>query len=185
MMKLNSKTGGRAIFVIIVLALIACIFKPPLMKSGYTQEQAPAMVPTPKRKPVNASKGPAPPQKPKANGIVGMDIDASDLNYATVESLPTMNREVACALNSGTGLASSLLPREVAKTQNFGEFSADDILKGQSFLDPRSQIGFPETIGGNLRNANQSIRAEPPNPKQVFVWQNSTIVPDIMQRKLV
>ncbi len=82
------------------------------------------------------------------------------------------------------GLASSLLPREVSTAEDFGQFAPEDILKGQSFLDPRQQIGFPETIGGTLRNSNQSIRAEPPNPKTAYVWQNSTIAPDIMRRPL-
>ena len=90
----------------------------------------------------------------------------------------------SCAQNSGVGLASSLLPREVASQEDFGEFVPDDILKGQNFLDPRQQIGFPETLGGTLRNANQQVRADPPNPKQAFVWNNSTIVPDLMQRKI-
>ena len=90
-----------------------------------------------------------------------------------------------CALqNGGTGMASALLPKEVATQEDFGEFAPDDILKGQSFLDPRDQIGFPETIGGALRNANQQIRADPPNPKQAYEWNNSTIVPDLMQRKI-
>jgi len=88
-----------------------------------------------------------------------------------------------CQMNAGTGLASSLLPREVAQGE-FGEFSPEDILKGQNFLEPRQQIGFPETIGGALRNANQQIRADPVNPKQPYVWNNSTIVPDTMQRDL-
>jgi hypothetical protein len=90
----------------------------------------------------------------------------------------------SCAMKSGTGLSSSLLPREVATSDDFGQLAPDDILKGQNFLDPRSQIGWPETIGGTLRNANQQERAEPPNPKSAFVWNNSTIVPDIMQRSL-
>jgi len=88
-----------------------------------------------------------------------------------------------CQMNAGTGLASSLLPREVAQGE-FGEFSPEDLLKGQNFLEPRQQIGFPETIGGALRNANQQIRADPPNAKQPYVWNNSTIVPDTMQRDL-
>lgn len=96
---------------------------------------------------------------------------------------PTV-KNAGCALGSGVGLASSLLPREVSSAEDFGQFAPDEILKGQNFLDPRQQIGFPETIGGNLRNANQSIRAEPPNPKSPFVWQNSTIVPDLMRRPL-
>ena len=89
-----------------------------------------------------------------------------------------------CGMEKGTGLASSLLPREVASAEDFGEFAPEDILAGQNFLEPRQQIGFPETVGGALRNANQQIRAEPPNTKEPFVWNNSTIVPDGMMRSL-
>ena len=89
-----------------------------------------------------------------------------------------------CGMNKGTGLASSLLPREVASAEDFGQFAPEDILAGQNFLEPRKQIGFPETVGGALRNANQQIRKDPPNPKAPFVWNNSTIVPDLMQRSL-
>ena len=91
---------------------------------------------------------------------------------------------IGCAMNAGTGLASSLLPREVRGQEDYGSFSPDQILEGQNFLDPRQQIGFPETLGGTLRNSNQQVRADPPNPKQAFVWNNSTIVPDLMQRKI-
>tara|TARA_B110000977_G_scaffold51575_1_gene70120 strand:+ start:409 stop:831 length:423 start_codon:yes stop_codon:yes gene_type:complete len=99
--------------------------------------------------------------------------------YAPVEASPE-----ELMMKKGTGLASSLLPREVASQDDFGEFAPEDILKGQNFLEPRQQIGMPETVGGALRNANQQIRAEPPVPKNVFVWNNSTITPDMMQRGL-
>jgi len=89
-----------------------------------------------------------------------------------------------CGMNQGTGLASSLLPREIASEEDFGQFAPEDVLVGQNFLDPRQQIGMPETIGGALRNANQQIRKDPPNPKEPYVWNNSTIVPDLMQRGL-
>ena len=90
----------------------------------------------------------------------------------------------ACEMKAGTGLASSLLPREVASQEDFGEFAPEDILAGQNFLEPRAQIGFPETVSGALRNANQQIRADPPNPKEPFVWNNSTIASDTMRRPL-
>jgi hypothetical protein len=89
-----------------------------------------------------------------------------------------------CQMTNGVGLASSLLPRDVAQQENFGDFAPDDILAGQNFLDSRGQIGFPETIGGNIRNGNRQIRADPPNPKSMYVWNNTTIVPDLMQRDL-
>ena len=99
--------------------------------------------------------------------------------YAPVEETPEK-----LAMKNGTGLASSLLPREVATQDDFGEFAPEDILKGQNFLEPRQQVGMPETVGGALRNANRQIRAEPPVSKDVFVWNNSTITPDVMQRGL-
>jgi hypothetical protein len=97
---------------------------------------------------------------------------------------PAAKASNGCGMDKGTGLASSLLPREIASAEDFGQFAPEDILKGQNFLEPRKQIGFPETVGGALRNANQQIRKDPPNPKDPFVWNNSTIVPDTMQRSL-
>lgn len=77
-----------------------------------------------------------------------------------------------------------LIPREVVTTEDFGQFSPDAILSGQNFLDPRAQIGFPETIGGNLRNANRDFRSEPPNPRDaVSIFNLSTIPPDTMRPK--
>lgn len=86
-------------------------------------------------------------------------------------------------MRPGSGLASALLPKEVAKG-DFGEFAPSEMLAGQNFLDPRQQIGFPETIGGALRNANQQVRSEPPNPKDSFVWNNSTITAADQRRAL-
>lgn len=131
----------------------------------------------------------APVQEPmmeQSAGVMGMDVDSIDAMYAPAEvSTSNNDLQTSCAAANGVGLASSLLPREAASSDNFGEFAPDQILKGQSFLQPRDQVGMPETIGGALRNANQQIRAEPPNPKKPYVWQNSTIAPDTMQRPLV
>lgn len=103
--------------------------------------------------------------------------------YGDVES-PSTGDASNCEMKSGTGLASSLLPREVASQEDFGEFAPEDVLQGQNFLEPRQQIGFPETVGGALRNGNRQIRADPPNSKEPFVWNNSTISPDTMRRPL-
>ena len=117
-------------------------------------------------------------------------MDKSDYSIKEYAAFPGAGPSAApgeagnVGMNKGTGRASSLLPREVASDEDFGQFAPEDILKGQNFLEPRQQVGFPETVGGNLRNANQQIRADPPNPKDPFVWNNSTIVPDTMQRGL-
>lgn len=124
-------------------------------------------------------------EQPAAPGISGADLDDMDDEYAPANLAGTnIDLNIGCAMNAGVGLASSLLPREMASQEDFGQFTPDDILKGQNFLDPRNQIGYPETLGGTLRNANQQIRADPPNPKQPYTWNNSTIVPDLMQRKI-
>ena len=76
----------------------------------------------------------------------------------------------------------SFMGGEYSGQEKLGEFSPDKILQGQNFLDPRSQIGYPETIGGNLRNANRQERSEPPNPRNpVSIWNMSTIPPDVMR----
>ena len=119
------------------------------------------------------------------------EYSIKEREYAAVGTAPSAGPTAngpapatGCGMAKGVGLASSLLPREVASAEDFGEFAPEDILAGQNCLEPRQQIGFPETVGGALRNANQQIRADPPNPKDPFVWNNSTIVPDMMQRTL-
>jgi hypothetical protein len=78
--------------------------------------------------------------------------------------------------------SSSLIPRDVVATEDFGQFSPDKILGNQNYLDPRSQIGYPETVGGVLRNANQQFRSEPMNPRTpVSIFNVSTIPPDTMR----
>ena len=80
--------------------------------------------------------------------------------------------------------SASLIPREVVQTEDFGQFSPDAILSGQNYLDPRSQVGYPETLGGNLRNANRDFRSEPLNPRTpVSIFNLSTIPPDVMRPK--
>ena len=112
-----------------------------------------------------------------------------NLNTASRDAMyapaPAGGKATKCGMKAGTGLASSLLPREVASKADFGEFKPDDVLKGQkNFLRPRSQVGFPESVGGALQNANQQIRADPPVAKKAYVWQNSTISADTMRRDL-
>ena len=80
--------------------------------------------------------------------------------------------------------AANLIPREVVQTEDFGQFSPDKILSGQNYLDPRSQIGYPETVGGVLRNSNLQFRSEPINPRTpVSIFNLSTIPPDTMRPK--
>ena len=71
---------------------------------------------------------------------------------------------------------------EYSGQEKLSEFTPDKILQGQNFLDPRSQIGYPETLGGVLRNANRDFRSEPLNPRTpVSIFNLSTIPPDVMR----
>jgi hypothetical protein len=87
--------------------------------------------------------------------------------------------------NIGQAVSSaSLIPKDVVATEDFGQFSPDKILGNQNYLDPRSQIGYPETLGGVLRNANRDFRSEPLNPRDpVSIFNLSTIPPDVMRPK--
>lgn len=50
-----------------------------------------------------------------------------------------------------------------------------------NFLDSGYLAGI-NTVSGSLRNANQQIRSEPPNPTNlVSPWMNTTIEPDLMR----
>ena len=61
---------------------------------------------------------------------------------------------------------------------------SEGILKGVNFLEAGYQVGV-NTVGQSLRNANQQLRSEPPNPQvNVSPWQNTTIGPDLSRRPL-
>ena len=123
-----------------------------------------------------------------AAGPVGMNT----YNTVTAQSGATVSQPDADSgmgapyMGGATGGSSvssaSLIPRDVVATEDFGQFSPDKILGNQNYLDPRSQIGYPETIGGVLRNANRDFRSEPLNPRTpVSIFNLSTIPPDVMR----
>jgi len=113
----------------------------------------------------------------------GMNLD-DDEQYASIDFKPDAVNFPCQITDGGIGLSSSLLPREMPSASDWGQFSPDLVLKGQNFLNVRDQVGFPEVIGGSLRNANHQLRADPPVARKQFVWNNSTIPPDTMQRTL-
>jgi hypothetical protein len=99
-----------------------------------------------------------------------------------------------CAQNMNTfgvgnsAVASSLLPNNSAsfngQLEGFSDCDVTNTLANQVFLTPGGQAGV-NTVAGSLRNGNQSIRSEPPNPVlAVGPWMNSTIYPDLTRRPL-
>lgn len=120
--------------------------------------------------------------------------DGADMPSRAVDTAKTAPKQMKTTGNgyeSGSGGAApdmpslssaALLPKEVPITDDFGQFSTEQILSGQNYLDPRGQIGYPETVGGTLRNANLQIRSEPANPRDpISIWNLSTITPEEMR----
>jgi len=67
---------------------------------------------------------------------------------------------------------------------NIAQPIGDGILADVNLLDAGSHIGI-NSVGQSLRNANQQIRSEPPNPQvNVSPWMNTTIGPDLPRRPL-
>ena len=82
--------------------------------------------------------------------------------------------------------SADLLPKEdkEAILQFTEDDMSDGVLKGVNFLSAGFHIGV-NSVGQSLRNGNQQIRSEPPNPQtQVSPWQNTTISPDLQRRPL-
>jgi hypothetical protein len=121
---------------------------------------------------------------PQKSGYGGDDKKAPAVEGTAMKANLATAGAVSSADYSGSKDVSSasLIPREVVQTEDFGQFSPEKILSGQNYLDPRSQIGYPETLGGVLRNANQQFRSEPINPRTpVSIFNLSTIPPDTMR----
>ena len=97
-----------------------------------------------------------------------------------------------CAKNMNTfgvgnsAVASSLLPMN-SKTINgqlegFSDCDVTNTLANQVFLTRQAGVN---TVAGSLRNQNQGLRSEPPNPVlAVGPWNLSTIYPDLTRRPL-
>jgi hypothetical protein len=117
---------------------------------------------------------------PQGSRFVSAAVAPMGMSTAGAISAPLMGGSD----NVPSVTSASLIPHEVVQTEDFGQFSPENILSGQNYLDPRSQIGYPETIGGVLRNSNLQYRSEPINPRNpVSIFNLSTIPPDTMRPK--
>lgn len=122
------------------------------------------------------------PKQMKTTGADMASPDAPTPTKAPVTTTATTSSSSESFTPETASLSGSLLPKEVPITDDFGQFSTEAILSNQNYLDPRAQIGYPETVGGTLRNANLQIRSEPANPRDpVSIWNLSTITPEKMR----
>ena len=87
-------------------------------------------------------------------------------------------------LGAPPSVSTDLLPRPDAKAADFGEFAPKNPLSQQNFIDAAKLVGA-DTIGSTLKNANYSLRKDPPLSKaDVGPWLNSTIEADVLRKSL-
>lgn len=80
--------------------------------------------------------------------------------------------------------SSDLLPNDANSVWAQVNPSGQGALGDQNLLNSGYHIGI-NTVGQTLRNSNQQLRSEPPNPQvQVSPWMQTTIEPDIARRPL-
>ena len=101
---------------------------------------------------------PSAPINPSGPADTPSDYAPADLDDTNIDL------GLGCLGDQAVALSSSLLPREISTQEDFGAFSPDDLLKNQNFLDPSKSIGI-NTVSGSLRNGNQQVRSDPPNPQ--------------------
>lgn len=80
--------------------------------------------------------------------------------------------------------ADELLPSDNSSLWAQVNPAGEGSLKDRNFLQSGYHIGI-NTVGQTLRNANQQLRSEPPNPQvKVSPWLQSTIEPDVGRKPL-
>lgn len=78
-----------------------------------------------------------------------------------------------------------LLPKPAVGSTDYGEFAPKN-LGTQNFIDASKLIGV-DTQGSTLKNANYSLRRDPPIPRgsnSTGIWNQSTIEADMYRKNL-
>lgn len=105
--------------------------------------------------------------------------------YTKVQGIATDTHGLAPSCNGGAKVdPADLLPKdknsEWAKLNPNGAGELADV----NLLKSGHHIGV-NTVGNTMRNANLSIRSEPPNPQaNVGPWNQTTIEPDLQRRSI-
>ena len=135
---------------------------------------------------------------PKSNSPPTAGTNSTNNNTGVKAALPLGNNEQFASVSGiktptrscypqNTLKPDDLLPQD--KKNDVNNFNkeypvSEGILKGVNFLEAGYQVGV-NTVGQSLRNANQQLRSEPPNPQvNVSPWLNTTIGPDLARRPL-
>lgn len=121
-----------------------------------------------------------------AEGYEDVVVGAESTNNARPQNVdfPTQQQPTQCFPRDRL-TADDLLPRDAANSQ-FSQVNpaGQGDVDGANFLTAGNKIGI-NSVGTSLRNANQQLRSEPPNPQvQVSPWMQTTIQPDLNRKPL-
>lgn len=112
----------------------------------------------------------------------------ANVNTGRAANLSLCSQNMNTFAVGNSAVASSLLPMNSetfnGQLEGFSDCDVTNTLANQVFLTPGGQAGV-NTVAGSLRNQNQGLRSEPPNPVlAVGPWNLSTIYPDLTRRPL-
>jgi len=166
---------GSIIILIVVLYIIYLLYKYISSKNNFGLEFIEnntnnAYGNKPMRKQTNA--GGVKPSEPLGQNEV----------FASVSGIQTSTQGIppSCNMQNITN-PSELLPKDTNSDWAKLNPSGQGYMANINLLKAGYNIGI-DTIGSSLRNANQQIRSEPPNPQlNVGPWNQSTIAPDFLR----
>ena len=107
----------------------------------------------------------------------------NNMDYMNMDPNAQQKRSESCFPKEQLG-ADDLLPKDDSSLWAQSNPSGEGSLNGKNFLQSGYHIGI-NTVGQTLRNANQQLRSEPPNPQvKVSPWLQTTIEPDLGRKPM-
>tara|TARA_B100000161_G_C33358915_1_gene328055 strand:- start:48 stop:593 length:546 start_codon:yes stop_codon:yes gene_type:complete len=111
------------------------------------------------------------------------NLEPNKMDHLNMDANVQEKRAESCFPKEQLG-ADDLLPKDDSSLWAQSNPSGEGSLKDRNFLQSGYHIGI-NTVGQTLRNANQQLRSEPPNPQvKVSPWLQTTIEPDLGRKPM-
>ena len=108
---------------------------------------------------------------------------SNDMDYLSMDQ-SVQNQRQESSFPKEQLNADDLLPKDNSSLWAQVNPAGEGSLKDRNFLQSGYHIGI-NTVGQTLRNANQQLRSEPPNPQvKVSPWLQTTIEPDLGRKPM-